>query len=79
MVTKALGFAATVFLEVLVGSAIFNELGGAWKNIRVCIERDRLNHVGGEQMHEGLHLVHLTLHTLRHRVLHSETFQQGLA
>ena len=36
---------AAVLLIVLVRSAVLYKLGSAWKNVGVCIERDRLDHV----------------------------------
>ena len=54
-----LAFGLAVLLEVLVSSSIFDELRGAGQHVRVRVESDWLNDIGGEEVHEGLDFVHL--------------------
>ncbi len=63
----------SMLLEVLICASIFDELSCTWQYIRISIERDRLNDISGEQVHQGLDIVHLIGHLLRYRVLHAET------
>ena len=59
MNARGLLVSAAVLLEVLVRAAIFDELGGPGQDIRVGIKRDRLDNIGGEEVHEWLDFVHL--------------------
>ena len=68
-----------MLLEVFVSSAIFNELGGARQHVWVGVEGDRLNDIGGQEVHKGLDLMHLVGHHGGHGIDHREGLEEGFS
>ena len=61
---------STMFLEVFVSAAVFDELGSSRQQIWILIEGDWLNDIGGEEVHEWLYFMHLSVHRLWHCINH---------
>ena len=74
----AVAWLVAMLLEVLVCTAIFDELGSARQLVWVLIKRDRLDNVSGEKVHEWLNFMHFFVHHFRDGINADETFQESL-